>query len=202
MRAVCWEGKEKIQVETVPDPVILNPRDAIIKVTTTAICGSDLHIYDGYIPTMHKGDVLGHEFMGEVVEVGKENTRLEVGDRVVVPFTIACGRCYFCREQLWSLSSAARLTPPSSSRIASGSKTRRRCTARFATKTTRASKSSSHRVQQLTPPRIDIRTEKPTPLASERLSSITRRKRRWSKETRFTMHSSKNCATRMTRKNS
>ena len=103
MRAVCWEGTEKIQVETVPDPVILNPRDAIIKVTTTAICGSDLHIYDGYIPTMHKGDVLGHEFMGEVVDVGKDNTRLKVGDRVVVPFTIACGRCYFCKEQLWSL---------------------------------------------------------------------------------------------------
>ena len=103
MRAVCWEGTEKIQVETVPDPAILNPRDAIIKVTTMAICGSDLHIYDGYIPTMQKGDVLGHEFMGEVVDVGKENTRLKVGDRVVVPFTIACGRCYFCREQLWSL---------------------------------------------------------------------------------------------------
>jgi len=103
MRAVCWEGKERIQVETLPDPVILNPRDAIIKVTTTAICGSDLHIYDGYIPTMQKGDVLGHEFMGEVVEVGKEITRLKVGDRVVVPFTIACGHCYFCKEQLWSL---------------------------------------------------------------------------------------------------
>jgi threonine dehydrogenase-like Zn-dependent dehydrogenase len=103
MRAVCWEGKEKIQVETVPDPVILNPRDAIVKVTATAICGSDLHIHDGYIPTMQKGDVLGHEFMGEVVEVGKDNTRLRVGDRVVVPFTIACGRCYFCKEQLWSL---------------------------------------------------------------------------------------------------
>ena len=103
MRAVCWEGKERITVETVPDPVILNPRDAIIKVTMTAICGSDLHIYDGYIPTMQKGDVLGHEFMGEVVDVGKDNTRLRVGDRVVVPFTIACGRCYFCKEQLWSL---------------------------------------------------------------------------------------------------
>ena len=99
MRAVCWEGKEKIRVETVPDPVILNPRDAIVKVTTTAICGSDLHIYDGYIPTMQKGDVLGHEFMGEVVEVGKDNTRLKVGDRVVVPFTIACGHCYFCKER-------------------------------------------------------------------------------------------------------
>src|SRR2546423_3703932 len=103
MRAVCWEGTAKIQVETVPDPVILNPRDAIIKVTATAICGSDLHIYDGYIPTMQKGDVLGHEFMGEVVDIGKQNARLKVGDRVVVPFTIACGRCYFCREQLWSL---------------------------------------------------------------------------------------------------
>src|SRR4029079_18924806 len=75
MRAVCWEGKEQIRVETVPDPVILNRRDAIVRVTTTAICGSDLHIYDGYIPTMHKGDVLGHEFMGEVVEGGRENKR-------------------------------------------------------------------------------------------------------------------------------
>ncbi len=103
MRAVCWEGKGNIQVETVPDPVILNPRDVIIKVTATAICGSDLHIYDGYIPTMHKGDVLGHEFMGEVVEVGKDNKKLSIGDRVVVPFTIACGHCYFCKEQKWSL---------------------------------------------------------------------------------------------------
>jgi threonine dehydrogenase-like Zn-dependent dehydrogenase len=102
MRAVCYEGKENVRVEDVPDPVILNPHDAIVKVTTTAICGSDLHIYDGYIPTMEKGDVLGHEFMGEVVEVGKETTRLRVGDRVVVPFTIACGHCFFCKEQLWS----------------------------------------------------------------------------------------------------
>ena len=77
MRAVCWEGTGKIQVETVPDPVILDPRDAIIKITTTAICGSDLHIYDGYVPTMQRSDVLGHEFMGEVVDVGKENTRAE-----------------------------------------------------------------------------------------------------------------------------
>ena len=104
MKAVCYYGKEDIRVETVPDPQILNPRDAIIKITATAICGSDLHIYDGYIPTMEKGDVLGHEFMGEVVEVGREATRgLSVGDRVVVPFTIACGNCYFCKEQLWSL---------------------------------------------------------------------------------------------------
>ena len=102
MRAVCWEGKEKIRVETVPDPVVLNPRDAIIKVTTTAICGSDLHLYDGYIPTMQKGDVLGHEFMGEVVEVGKGIRRLKLGDRVVVPFPIACGRCWYCRNGIFS----------------------------------------------------------------------------------------------------
>jgi threonine dehydrogenase-like Zn-dependent dehydrogenase len=103
MKGVCYYGKEDVRVETVPDPAILNPRDAIIKVTATAICGSDLHIYGGYIPAMQKGDVLGHEFMGEVVEVGKDNARLAVGDRVVVPFTIACGRCYFCKEELWSL---------------------------------------------------------------------------------------------------
>ena len=103
MKAVCYYGKQDVRVETVPDPEILNPRDAIIRVTATAICGSDLHLYDGYIPTMQKGDILGHEFMGEVVEVGRENTRLKSGDRVVVPFTIACGRCFFCKEQLWSL---------------------------------------------------------------------------------------------------
>src|SRR5260221_7532608 len=103
MRVVGWEGKEKLQDETGRTSLTLNPRDAIIKVTTTAICGSVLHIYDGYIPTMEKGDVLGHEFMGEVVEVGKETTRLKTGDRVVVPFTIACGHCYFCKERLWSL---------------------------------------------------------------------------------------------------
>src|SRR5215207_8987802 len=103
MRAVCWEGKEQIRVETVPDPVILNPRDAIVKVTTTAICGSDLHLYDGYIPTMRKGDVLGHEFMGEVVERGAGVTNLRVGDRVVVPFPIACGSCYNCERGLFSV---------------------------------------------------------------------------------------------------
>jgi threonine dehydrogenase-like Zn-dependent dehydrogenase len=103
MKAVCYYGKEDIRVETVPDPVIVNPRDAIVKVTATAICGSDLHIYGGYIPTMKKGDVLGHEFMGEVVEVGSRNSKLKVGDRVVVPFTIACGNCFFCKQQLWSL---------------------------------------------------------------------------------------------------
>ena len=103
MKAVRYYGKEDLRVETVPDPQIINPRDAIVKITTSAICGSDLHIYDGYIPTMQKGDVLGHEFMGEVVDVGSENTRLKVGDRVVVPFTISCGNCFFCRKQLWSL---------------------------------------------------------------------------------------------------
>jgi threonine dehydrogenase-like Zn-dependent dehydrogenase len=103
MRAVCWRGKKRVAVEDVPDPAIINNRDCIVRVTSTAICGSDLHLYDGFIPTMRSGDILGHEFMGEVVDVGKENTRLKVGDRVVVPFTIACGRCYFCKEQLWSL---------------------------------------------------------------------------------------------------
>jgi len=103
MKAVCYYGKEDVRVETVADPKILNPRDAIVRITATAICGSDLHIYGGYIPTMEPGDVRGHEFMGEVVEVGGDNGRLRVGDRVVVPFTIACGQCYFCKEQLWSL---------------------------------------------------------------------------------------------------
>jgi threonine dehydrogenase-like Zn-dependent dehydrogenase len=92
-----------VRVETVPDPKILNPRDAIVKITSTAICGSDLHLYDGYIPSMERGDILGHEFMGEVVEVGKGVTNLTVGDRVVVPFTIACGNCFFCERRLWSL---------------------------------------------------------------------------------------------------
>jgi threonine dehydrogenase-like Zn-dependent dehydrogenase len=102
MKAVVWHGTNDIRVERVPYPVIVNPRDAIIKITTTAICGSDLHLLDGFIPTMKAGDILGHEFMGEVVEVGKGNTKLKVGDRVVVPFTIACGRCFFCERQLWS----------------------------------------------------------------------------------------------------
>ncbi len=103
MKALCWHGKYDVRVENVPDPEILNPRDAIVKVTSTAICGSDLHLYDGYIPTMESGDILGHEFMGEVVEVGREVSKLKTGDRVVVPFTIACGGCFFCERQLWSL---------------------------------------------------------------------------------------------------
>src|SRR4051794_25268503 len=103
MRAVCWYGKKDIRVEQVPDPTILNPRDAIIRITSTAICGSDLHIYGGFIPAMERGDILGHEFMGEVVEVGSGVKNLRKGDRVVVPFPIACGACFFCREGLWSL---------------------------------------------------------------------------------------------------
>ena len=102
MKALCWKGKNKVQVERVDDPSILNPRDAIIRITRTAICGSDLHLYDGYIPTMEPGDVLGHEFMGEVVETGPELKKLKRGDRVVVPFTIACGQGYYCKHDLWS----------------------------------------------------------------------------------------------------
>ena len=96
MRAVTWQGKGDVRVETLPDPEIINPRDAIIKVTSTAICGSDLHLYDGVIPSMKPGDILGHEFMGEVVETGSGST-LTKGQRVVVPFTIACGSCFHCQ---------------------------------------------------------------------------------------------------------
>jgi len=103
MRAVCWQGTHKVQVDRVPDPTIINSGDAIIRISTTAICGSDLHLYDGYIPTMQAGDILGHEFMGEVVEVGRDVKKLKVGDRVVTPFTIACGHCYFCENDMWSL---------------------------------------------------------------------------------------------------
>jgi threonine dehydrogenase-like Zn-dependent dehydrogenase len=102
MRAVSWAGKDKVTVSQAPDPKILNPQDAIVRVTLTAICGSDLHIYGGFIPTMKEGDVLGHEFMGEVVEVGRGVQNLNTGDRVVVPFAIACGHCFFCKRDLWS----------------------------------------------------------------------------------------------------
>src|SRR3954454_10304563 len=102
MKALCWYGTNDVRVSRVPDPRILNPRDAIVKVTLTAICGSDLHLLDGFIPTLKRGDILGHEFMGNVVAVGPEITNLKVGDRVVVPFTIACGRCFFCERELWS----------------------------------------------------------------------------------------------------
>jgi threonine dehydrogenase-like Zn-dependent dehydrogenase len=101
MRALAWHGKHDVRMDTVPDPEIVNPRDCIIKVTSTAICGSDLHLYDHYIPTMQAGDILGHEFMGEVVEVGAKST-LKKGQRVVVPFTISCGSCYHCGKHQYS----------------------------------------------------------------------------------------------------
>jgi threonine dehydrogenase-like Zn-dependent dehydrogenase len=103
MRANCWMGRNKVEVQTVPDPQLVNARDAIVKITSTAICGSDLHLYDGYIPTMRKGDVLGHEFMGEVVELGSAVSGLSVGDRVLVPFPIACGSCFNCERGLFSV---------------------------------------------------------------------------------------------------
>ena len=103
MKALCWYGTQDVRVDTVPDPEIRHPRDAIIKITSTAICGSDLHLYDGFMPTMEKGDVLGHEPMGEVVEVGSDVKKLKKGDRVVVPFTISCGTCWFCQRKLFSL---------------------------------------------------------------------------------------------------
>jgi threonine dehydrogenase-like Zn-dependent dehydrogenase len=103
MRATCWTGRNSVEVQTVPDPQILNSRDAIVQITSTAICGSDLHLYDGYVPTMRKGDILGHEFMGEVVETGPDVKSLKAGDRVVVPFPIACGACNACDRELWSL---------------------------------------------------------------------------------------------------
>jgi threonine dehydrogenase-like Zn-dependent dehydrogenase len=103
MKAVCWYGAHDVRTESVPEPAILNHGDAIVKVGLTAICGSDLHLYGGHIPSMKKGDILGHEFMGEIVEVGRDVRKLKVGDRVVVPFTICCGRCFYCRKGLWSL---------------------------------------------------------------------------------------------------
>lgn len=103
MKALTWQGKQDVRIENVPDPKIVNPRDAIVKVTSTAICGSDLHLYAGRIPAMQAGDVLGHEFMGEVVEIGSAVQNLQIGDRVVVPFAIACGNCFFCKSDLQSL---------------------------------------------------------------------------------------------------
>jgi threonine dehydrogenase-like Zn-dependent dehydrogenase len=103
MKAVCWEGKKNVRVEEVPDPKILNTQDAILRVTSTAICGSDLHLYNGFVPGMERGDVVGHEFMGEVMEVGPAVRNLKTGDRVVVPFPIACGECAMCRQDLFSV---------------------------------------------------------------------------------------------------
>ena len=103
MKALCWYGKHDVRVKTVEDPQLQNPRDAVVRVTTSAICGSDLHLYDGHMPSMQAGDILGHEFMGEVVALGSAVTGLAVGDRVIVPFAIACGRCDSCRRGLTSL---------------------------------------------------------------------------------------------------
>src|SRR5512132_1448890 len=103
MKANCWIDKQTVRVDDVPDPKILNSRDAIVRITSTAICGSDLHLYNGFVPTMESGDILGHEFMGEVVEVGSEVKKLRVGDRVVVAFPISCGRCFFCKDEKYSL---------------------------------------------------------------------------------------------------
>jgi threonine dehydrogenase-like Zn-dependent dehydrogenase len=103
MKAICWHGKKDVRVESVPEPKMVNKRDAIVKITLTAICGSDLHLYHGVIPSMQEGDILGHEFMGEVLEVGADVTNLKRGDRVVVPFCIACGNCFFCQSGMTSL---------------------------------------------------------------------------------------------------
>jgi threonine dehydrogenase-like Zn-dependent dehydrogenase len=103
VKALCYHGKHDIRCDTVPDPRIEDPRDAIVKVTSCAICGSDLHLYDGFMPGMLNGDIMGHEFMGEVVEVGSQNNKLKVGDRVVVPFTITCGECEQCRRGNFSV---------------------------------------------------------------------------------------------------
>ena len=103
MKATCWMSPKLVEVQDVPDPRILNQRDAIVRISSTAICGSDLHLYNGFIPAMEPGDILGHEFMGEVVEVGKAVKNLKVGDRVVVPFPIACGHCWHCEKQMFSL---------------------------------------------------------------------------------------------------
>jgi threonine dehydrogenase-like Zn-dependent dehydrogenase len=103
MRALCWYGTDDVRVQDVPEPELIGERDAIVRVTSTSICGSDLHLVNGFMPTMEQGDILGHEFMGEVVEIGSGVTTIAVGDRVVVPFPIACGDCFFCKAELWSL---------------------------------------------------------------------------------------------------
>ena len=103
MRALCWEGVNDLQVEDVPDPEIVNPRDVVLRVNLSSVCGSDLHFLDGYLPTMREGDVIGHEFMGEVAEVGRKVESVEEGDRVVVPSFVGCGNCAYCRDDLWSL---------------------------------------------------------------------------------------------------
>jgi threonine dehydrogenase-like Zn-dependent dehydrogenase len=115
MKALAYHGTNDVRIDTVPDPRIEAPGDVLLRVTATAICGSDLHILDGFVPEMQSGDILGHEFMGEIVEIGSEVTRVQKGDRVVVPFVIACGRCYFCERQLWS---ACDTTNPDAAKLA------------------------------------------------------------------------------------
>jgi threonine dehydrogenase-like Zn-dependent dehydrogenase len=115
MKAAVWHGKQDVRVESVPDPALVNPHDAIVRVTLSAICGSDLHLYNGFIPAMKAGDVLGHEFMGEIISVGKACEKVKVGDRVVVMCAISCGRCWFCKKELYSVCDN---TNPSGSQIA------------------------------------------------------------------------------------
>src|SRR5690606_25078658 len=103
MKALVWHGRNSVSIEKVPDPIIQDPGDLILKVSSTAICGSDLHILNGMVPTMEDGDILGHEFMGEVVEIGSGVRKFKIGDRVVVPFTISCGHCAYCEDELYSL---------------------------------------------------------------------------------------------------
>jgi threonine dehydrogenase-like Zn-dependent dehydrogenase len=117
MKAVRWHGKHDVRVEDVPDPQILDGRDAIVKVSSTAICGSDLHLYNNFIPTMESGDILGHEFMGEVVELGSEVKNLKPGDRVIVPFTISCGECFFCKAELWAACDRSNPKPETSEKL-------------------------------------------------------------------------------------
>lgn len=107
MKALCWHGKKDVRINDVPDPYLINSNDIIIRVTATAICGSDLHIFNGVIPQMESGDILGHEFMGEVVEIGKDNKKFKIGDKVLVPFTISCGKCFFCQKKMFSLCDAS-----------------------------------------------------------------------------------------------
>jgi threonine dehydrogenase-like Zn-dependent dehydrogenase len=115
MKAITWQGKQEVKLDDVPDPAIVNPHDAVVRVTSTAICGSDLHLYNGFIPAMKPGDVLGHEFMGEIVSTGPACEKVKVGDRVVVMCSIACGRCWFCKKQQFP---ACDNTNPSSSQVA------------------------------------------------------------------------------------
>lgn len=114
MKALCWHGEKDVRIDNVPDPVIQKPDDIVIRVTSTAICGSDLHLYNGLMPTMEKGDILGHEPMGEIVEAGPEVRDLKVGDRVVIPFQMSCGQCWFCQQQMFSLCDTSNPEPNAS----------------------------------------------------------------------------------------